>query len=64
MKVKYIGDYYKVVLCKNKVYDVLSVENGTYRIATEVDDDDNPADVAEYGVGALFSANEFEIVED
>jgi hypothetical protein len=26
MKVKYIGDKYKVVLLKDKVYDVISVE--------------------------------------
>ena len=52
MKVKYIGEYYKVSLTKNKVYDVISVEDGAYRIVDETEED------------FLFPANEFEIVED
>lgn len=52
MKVKYTGEYYKVSLIKNKVYDVISVEDGAYRIVDETEED------------FLFPANEFEIVED
>ena len=52
MKVKYIGEYYKVSLIKNKVYDVISVEDGAYRIVDETEEH------------FLFPANEFEIVED
>lgn len=39
MKVKYIGDKYKVVLLKDKVYDVISVEGDAYRIMTEAEND-------------------------
>lgn len=39
MKVRYIGDEYKVTLIKNKVYDVISVEGDAYRIMTEADTD-------------------------
>lgn len=35
LQVKYIGDYYQVRLYKNKVYDVISVENGWYEIMGE-----------------------------
>ena len=52
MKVKYIGDYYKVSLIKNKVYDVVAIEDGAYRIVDETDDD------------FLFPADDFEIVEE
>ncbi len=52
MRVKYIGDYYKVVLIKNKIYDVIAVEEGAYRIMTEAE------------VDGLFAANDFEIVEE
>ena len=52
MKVKYIGEYYKFSLINNKVYDVISVEDGAYRIVDETEED------------FLFPANEFEIVED
>ena len=38
MKVKYIGETYKVCLIKGKVYDVVSIENGWYQIKDEVDD--------------------------
>lgn len=38
MKVKYVGDYYKVVLQKDKMYDVLGIEDGWYRINTELED--------------------------
>ena len=39
IKVKYIGDISTVALEKGKEYDVLSVENGWYRIMTELDED-------------------------
>lgn len=52
MKVKYIGDYYKVFLIKNKVYDVMAIEEGAYRIMTEAD------------VDGLFAPSNFEIVEE
>lgn len=57
MKVRYIGSYYKVVLEKGKTYDVECVEPGPfgdgYRILLPDLDDDG-----------LFSAEDFEIVED
>lgn len=51
MRVKYIGDYYKVRLIKNKVYDVINIEKNWYRIVDETDDD------------GLFAPEQFEIVE-
>ena len=36
MKVKYIGDYYKVRLKKNAIYEVISSENGWYKITDEL----------------------------
>lgn len=52
-KVKYIGNYPMVVevLLKDKVYDVISIERGWYRIMTEYDED------------YLFPPECFEIVE-
>lgn len=52
MKVKYIGDYYKVALIKNKIYEVISVEDKSYRIMTEDETD------------GIFYKGEFEIVEE
>ena len=37
MKVRYIGPDY-VTFIKNKVYDVLSIEKGWYRLMSEVDE--------------------------
>ena len=51
MKVKYIGDYYKVSLLKDKIYEVIAMEDGAYRIIDETDED------------YLYPPNEFEIVE-
>lgn len=51
MKVKYLGDYYKVSLNKNKIYNVLAIENGWYRIIDETGED------------YLYPPEEFEIVE-
>ena len=36
MKVKYIGEYYKIRLKKNAVYEVISSENGWYQIKDEL----------------------------
>lgn len=52
MKVKYIGTVDTVALEKGKVYDVISVEKGWYRIMTELDDD------------YLFPPNAFEVVNE
>lgn len=52
MKVKYIGKIDTLALEKNKVYDVLSVEKGWYRIMTELEED------------YLFPPKFFEIVEE
>lgn len=38
MKVKYIGPDF-VTVKKNKIYDVISVEKGYYRIMTEIHED-------------------------
>lgn len=51
MKVRYLGDYYQVTLIKGKIYEVMGIENGWYRIMTELDDD------------YLFFPDQFEIVE-
>lgn len=52
MKVKYIGTTDTVALDRNKIYEVISVERGWYRIMTELDED------------YLFPPEAFEIVED
>ena len=51
MKVKYIGETDPLYCENGKVYDVLSIENGYYRIVDETDDD------------YLYPPEEFEIVE-
>lgn len=56
MKVRYIGDYYKVVLEKGKVYDVECMEPGPFGDAysillPDLDDD------------GLFPVDDFEVVE-
>lgn len=52
MKVKFVGDWDTLALEKGKVYDVISVEKGWYRIMTELDED------------YLFPHQLFEIVEE
>ena len=37
MKVKYIGPDY-VTFTKNKIYEVLSIEKGWYRLMSEIDE--------------------------
>ncbi len=55
MKVRYIGDYYTVVLEKGKIYNVLGKKYGYYKLMTEIPD--------EVGT-AYFPPTVFEIVED
>ena len=52
MKVKYLGKIDTVALEKHKIYDVLSIEKGWYRIMTELDED------------YLFPPEQFEITEE
>jgi hypothetical protein len=52
MKVKYLGKVDTIALEKDKVYDVLSIEKGWYRIMTELDED------------YLFPPEQFEITEE
>ena len=51
MKVKYLGKVETPALEKDKVYDVISIEKGWYRIMTELDED------------YLFPPELFEIIE-
>ena len=50
MKVKFIGKPNELVFTPNKVYEVISIERGWYRIMTELDED------------YLFPPESFEIV--
>ena len=60
MKVRYIGDYYDGISpFKGKVYDVLAVEDGMYRIIDEEGYDED-----EEIQGYLFWPEDFEIVEN
>lgn len=52
MTVKYTGSIDTLALEKNKIYTVISVEKGWYRIMTELDED------------YLFPPEQFEIVEE
>lgn len=51
MKVRFKGDYETVVLDFGKIYTVISIEKGWYRIMSELDED------------YLFHPEDFEIVE-
>jgi hypothetical protein len=57
MKVRYMGNYYKVVLARGGIYEVASIETGpcgkSYRIYSPHIDDDG-----------LFPADQFETVGD
>ena len=55
MKVRYIGDYYQIILQKGNVYEVLGKKYGYYKLMTEIPD--------EVGT-AYFPYTSFEIVED
>ena len=50
-KVKYLGGLNTVALDNGKIYDIISIEKGWYRIMTELDED------------YLFPPDLFEIVE-
>ncbi len=52
MKAKYIADHETLALIQGKIYDVISVEKGWYRIMTELEED------------YLFPPEAFEIVEN
>lgn len=39
MKVKYIGETDPIYMINSKIYEVISVENGWYRITDEEDED-------------------------
>lgn len=53
MKVRYIGDKYAgTAFEKDKIYDVISIEKGWYRIMTELDED------------YLFPPECFEVIEE
>lgn len=58
MKVRFIGETGVTTLIHGKIYDVLSVERGWYRIADEDDDDDDDMP------GYLYPPKLFEIVEE
>ena len=51
MKVKYIGARDTVALDRNKIYEVISIERGWYRIMTEIEED------------YLFPPEAFEVIE-
>ena len=51
MKVKFKGNYETFAFESGKVYDVMSIEKGWYRIMTELDED------------YLFHPEDFDIVE-
>ena len=59
MKVKCLTDAYPASLVQGKIYDVINIEQGWYRIIDEdgVDDDDDIP-------GYLYPPNLFEIVEE
>jgi hypothetical protein len=52
MKVKFLGESNPLALLSGKVYEVLSVEKGWYRIVDETGED------------YLYPSEDFEIVED
>ena len=58
MKVKCISDDYPVSLVKDKIYDVLDIEEGMYQIIDEdgIDEDDDVP-------GYLYFPDLFEVVE-
>ena len=51
MKVKFLGKFETLALEKDKIYTVISIEKGWYRIMTELDED------------YLFPPEQFEIIE-
>ena len=59
MKVKFLGNTGATTLIHGKVYDVIGIEKGWYRIVDEdgIDDDDDVP-------GYLYAPELFEIVKD
>ncbi len=52
MKVKYIGEPDILALERDKIYDVISIERGWFRLFTELDED------------YLFPPEYFEVIDD
>lgn len=52
MKVKYLGKVKTVALEDGKIYNIMSIERGWYRIMTELDED------------YLFPPEHFEVIEE
>ena len=52
MRVRFLGKFKTLGLIKGKIYDVMSIEKGWYRIMSELDED------------YLFPPEHFEIVEE
>lgn len=52
LRVKYIGKQDTLAFERDKIYDVMSIEKGWYRIMTELEDD------------YLFPPEAFDIIED
>ncbi len=59
MKVKFLGGFDTVSLIEGKIYDVISIEHGSYRIIDEEGYDDD-----EEIQGYLYLPKFFEIVEE
>lgn len=57
MRVKYTGDYYKVILSKDVEYEVLSIEAGPFGEGYRID-------LPELGDDGLFFSGDFEVVDD
>lgn len=51
MKVKFLGKFDTLAFEKDKIYEVMSVEKGWFRIMTELDED------------YLFPPEQFEVIE-
>ena len=58
MKIKYIGQTSPLELTHGKVYEVIAIENGWYRIV-----DDSGSEPGEELPGYLYPADLFEIAE-
>lgn len=39
MKIRYVGEYDSPAIKRDKLYEVISIERGWYRIMTELDED-------------------------
>lgn len=52
MKARYIGNYYKVMFEQGEIYEVVSVEDGYYKIYSDAFED-----------WGLFAQNEFKLID-